>query len=215
MKTVVWKPCFARCSIPRAALGLTTQQSRPGFTLIEVLVSVTIIAILVGLAFVAIGSSLKSARQAKCNSNLRQLVMATAQYSDANKRLLPLARDRIDVRLGDIAPLPALEPHLGVPPPRLEGSQLLTSELFRCPEDKVIFKITGCSYDYMPTAMMMVSIAGNDTQREVSSMYWREEVPSYLWKDRDPFHGSAVPGGIFAAWPDGSVRPRPPLGAWP
>lgn len=204
------RPCPR--TLPRTRVRRSPQSA--GFTLIEVLVSVAVLGVLAGLSFTAIGGSVRAARQSKCSSNLRQLALATAQYSDANKRLLPLARDRIDVRLGNIAPLPALEPFLGVPAPRLDFGSLVAADVLRCPEDRTVFHKQGCSYDYMPGAMMMVSL-GPDTQREVSSMYWRDELPDFLWKDADAFHVKSVPGGILAAWPDGSVRPRPMLGVAP
>ena len=180
------------------------------FTLIELLISISIVAVLVGIAVVAIGSSVKTARQAKCSGNLRQLVIATVQYSDSNKRLLPLARDRIDVRLNYLEPLKSIEQFLGVQPPSLVNRVVIASDTFHCPEDRIWFKTSGCSYDYMPTAFMSVS-SDPDPQREVSSMYWRDELLPYLWKDGDAFHQGSVPGGVLAAWPDGSVRPRPPL----
>lgn len=58
----------------------------PAFTLIEILVTVAIIAILVAFLFPAIAKGLDAARGAKCVSNLRQLMVAVEFYRGDNNR---------------------------------------------------------------------------------------------------------------------------------
>ncbi|GBC97797.1 hypothetical protein HRbin17_00288 [bacterium HR17] len=62
---------------------------RRAFTLIELLVVVAIIAILAGILFPVFSSAREKARQASCASNLRNLSLATLQYSQDYDELLP------------------------------------------------------------------------------------------------------------------------------
>jgi prepilin-type N-terminal cleavage/methylation domain-containing protein/prepilin-type processing-associated H-X9-DG protein len=63
-----------------------------GFTLVELLVVIGILAVLAAILFPVFGAVRRSARKAACMSNLRQLVMAQKLYSDDNDRTLVPAR---------------------------------------------------------------------------------------------------------------------------
>jgi prepilin-type N-terminal cleavage/methylation domain-containing protein/prepilin-type processing-associated H-X9-DG protein len=54
------------------------------FTLIEVLVSISVIALLLGILLPALGSARETGRGAVCLSNVRQLVAANAAYAEGN-----------------------------------------------------------------------------------------------------------------------------------
>lgn len=81
-----------------------------GFTLVELLVVVAIIAILVGLLLPALSSARGSARRASCVGNLRQVGVALHTYSDDNAGLMPFGP-----RAGAFTSPSTLYPSTGAP----------------------------------------------------------------------------------------------------
>lgn len=68
------------------------KHARYGFTLIELLVVISIIALLIGILLPALGAARRSARNAVCLSNIRQMSIGLLAYSDSNKGYLPAAK---------------------------------------------------------------------------------------------------------------------------
>ncbi len=74
-----------------------TPRERPAFALIELLVVIAIIAILAAILFPVFAKAREKARQSSCQSNLKQLALATLQYVQDYDERLPV---RWNGRLG-------------------------------------------------------------------------------------------------------------------
>jgi prepilin-type N-terminal cleavage/methylation domain-containing protein len=70
-------------------LNLRWRRQQSAFTLVELLVTIAIIAVLVGLLLPAIQRARESARSVACRNKLRQLTLAAQQSNDTHGRLPP------------------------------------------------------------------------------------------------------------------------------
>lgn len=77
--------CLPCCNGYRAKSRICQAESNRAFTLIELLVVISIIALLIAILLPALSAARESARRTQCASNLRQLGIASAVYSNAAK----------------------------------------------------------------------------------------------------------------------------------
>jgi prepilin-type N-terminal cleavage/methylation domain-containing protein len=84
--------------------------TRTAFSLVELLVVIAIIGVLVALLLPAIQAAREGARRTQCTNNLKQLVLATHNFEEAQGHIPPSATDAIGNRRGFMSyVLPYLE----------------------------------------------------------------------------------------------------------
>ena len=66
-------------------------KNKPGFTLVETLVTVSIVSFMVALVLPAVQSARASARRVSCANNTKQLALAFLSYESSNGHLPPVA----------------------------------------------------------------------------------------------------------------------------
>lgn len=130
------------------------------FSLIELLVSIAIIATLIGILLPSLSAAREAARRVGCQSNLRQIGIGVELYKEGHKRAYPLAtympapwlsKERKDDANPEGTPSfnEALWDYLGQ-----------TDEAYECPGDKIVFstpvdpgdplgEVGGSSYTYL------------------------------------------------------------------
>jgi prepilin-type N-terminal cleavage/methylation domain-containing protein len=89
-------------SLNTACGSLPARRFTAAFTLVELLVTVAVIAVLASLLLPALARAKESARGTVCVSNLRQMGLATTLYSMDFKNRLPGFRNWLYARRGDL-----------------------------------------------------------------------------------------------------------------
>jgi hypothetical protein len=81
----------ARCLLTRRARS-TSRHPRGGFSLIDLLVSIAVVAVLIALMMPTLSTVREAARRVVCASNVRQIGLGLAMYADDYKGMLPFTK---------------------------------------------------------------------------------------------------------------------------
>lgn len=120
-----------------------------GYSLLELLVTIAVIAVLIGVLLPALPLARDAARRSACGSNLRQIGVAIELYKGDSNEVLPRAR---------YMPRPWLSGDDAAPLNEALGAYLDSgSGVWRCPGDTVVHattyddgrRTTGVSYTYV------------------------------------------------------------------
>jgi len=134
---------------------------RKGFTLVELLVVIGIIALLIAILMPVLGRAREQANWLKCLSNLRQVGQAFMMYCNNNKGRFPRAGAGSDpadwIYWEDTPPgsntardinLSPLAPYLGIP---------VNREVLKCPSDTGARRATTINYEFSYSSNYLIT----------------------------------------------------------
>ncbi|MEW6356155.1 MAG: type II secretion system protein [Planctomycetota bacterium] len=120
---------------------LSANRRSAGMTLTELMVTLGIIAVVLGLLTPVIARVRKAGRDAQCKNNLRRIFEGYKIYTSDNRGKKPMVTNRPSLGLNDLPSIAdVLESYTG-------------RAVFRCPLDKMeFFEKDGSSYEFNVTA---------------------------------------------------------------
>lgn len=85
VNSIATRSCVGRLSTARSFV----KHARPAFSLIDVLVTLLVITLLLGIMLPSMNQARETARRVVCASNVRQIGLAVAMYADDSKNHIP------------------------------------------------------------------------------------------------------------------------------
>lgn len=202
-------PSIPPCPRPAPATPPRPRDARPAFSLVELLVSIGILAVLIGILIPAISRAGASGRRIACRAQLADLGRFFQMYLNDSRGRLP-----------HVNPVPSLQPRLSDAPSivdALSAQHRGDIGVFRCPADRIAnsaaasaaetyFEREGTSYLYNPQLAAMFGGRGlGDTPLARDG---KSNLLTIL-RDFEPFHARPTANGslnhLFADWHVGDL----------
>ncbi|MDB5320810.1 MAG: hypothetical protein JWN40_2441 [Phycisphaerales bacterium] len=139
--------------------SIISRRYRLGFTLVELLVVIGIIALLIAILLPALGRARQQGQRVQCMSNMRQIGLATVMYTNDNKGWFPRSAAGgtppayADVYDDWVYWQPGRDPNLS-PLVKYLGDKVFNPNLFICPTDNVVNHANGYPYSYTMNELM-------------------------------------------------------------
>jgi len=180
-------------------------RTRKGFTLVELMVVIAIIAALMAILLPAVNKAKAGARRAACAAHLRQVGVGLVGYLTENRDKLPYAS-----YMPSVSPAPLANREKPIRISEVLKRNLADSiDAFECPNDEAgatreppnqgrrYFESEKSSYEYIAAGIFTSTLAGMTTIEAANFLTERlnKKVPeNNIWMLRDygNFHG---PGG--------------------
>ncbi len=171
-------------------IGTACGRRRKAFTLIELLMVITIIALLMGILLPAIGQAREAARRTTCATNLHAVGAGLQMYLNESRDFMPEAAQMPSLGLTDSPPIA-----------EVLGQFLSRPETLRCPADpdQKYYLREGSSYEYHST------LGGRRVSEDfLSQRMGLDRRP--VMNDYEPFHGPpGTAGAMNYLFADGHV----------
>ncbi|GHC09934.1 prepilin-type N-terminal cleavage/methylation domain-containing protein [Cerasicoccus arenae] len=154
-------------------MHLSSKHRSRGFSLLELLVAIAVIAILSGLLMVTLGRTRTAADNVKCVNNLRQLGGALRMYANENKGFLPKPTDNyLNKNATSVSWMIVTGDYMNMPFPKTNQDTF-----FLCPEAMNTYPDGNARRTYAMNA------AGTDSKTAMNLLVFENPVSTALLYD--------------------------------
>jgi len=128
-----------------------------GFTLLELLITISIICLLIGILMPVTARVKSAAEKVTCSASLRQMGLVMEMYCQEHKETYPVARYMPEPFVSS-----SPDPAIMVPLADYLDKDASSDSVYKCPDDDQVYALSGISYEYQFTL-------GGKTLQEVLS----------------------------------------------